>query len=143
MSAPVKPSHRPFMTSAELRLTRERLGLSQTNLGDLLEVTQKTVLNWESGRYRIPEGVAVDVEGLAEETEEFIEAIVAELSGDPDLDEHGEQWIITHRDEDAYRVEWPEAKWSAGWHRAAMGRVAEQVPGVRVRFLSEEGPSDG
>lgn len=52
------------MTPDELREIRERLGLTQTQLADLLETTQESVSRWETGVHRIPPLVAREVRRL-------------------------------------------------------------------------------
>ncbi|PTQ79575.1 helix-turn-helix protein [Nitrosospira multiformis] len=41
------------MSSEEIREAREALGLTQTEFGEMLHVTLKTVQNWEYGRRKM------------------------------------------------------------------------------------------
>jgi transcriptional regulator with XRE-family HTH domain len=45
------------MTATELRIRRERLGLSQTELGRELGITQQAVSAWERGENAIPASI--------------------------------------------------------------------------------------
>ena len=47
-----------------IRAWRERHGLSQTALGNLLEVTMMTVYRWESGATPVPRTVELALERL-------------------------------------------------------------------------------
>lgn len=66
---------------AELRVVRERLGLTHEHLARLLGVTDRSVRRWEIGHGPIPDGVRLDVEALKLETAEVIGASVEQLLG--------------------------------------------------------------
>jgi transcriptional regulator with XRE-family HTH domain len=52
------------MSGAELRRIRESMDLTQTQLGDRLEVTIRTVSRWEAMK-RVPARTAIAVSALA------------------------------------------------------------------------------
>ncbi|WP_293782638.1 DNA-binding transcriptional regulator [uncultured Aeromicrobium sp.] len=130
------------MTSAELRIARERMGLSAEWLAEYLGVALRTVRRWEHGHSPISDGVAREVIELVDEFDEFVDGIVQTLEADPSRDDAGREWLVTYGSDELYRREQPDAERPAGWHRAAMGEVARRssVP-VRIRFL-EPGESD-
>ncbi len=123
------------MTAAEFRIARESLGVSDQWLADHLGVSLRTMQRWGQGHSRLSLSVVERVEMLLDTTDVFVEAVVAELEADPDPDDDGWQWVTTYPTDRAYLAEHPDATWPASWHRAAMGRVAARVEGVRVRYL--------
>lgn len=125
------------MTAAEFRITRERLGVPGDWLATELGVTERTVRRWENGSSTIPTGVVEQLSTLVATTEDFIGDVVAQLRKNPMLDGDGAQWVTTYASDAAYREEQPDLSWPAGWHRAAMGRVAERAPSVRITFVGD------
>lgn len=124
------------MTAAEFRIARERLGVSGDWLAGKLGVADRTIRRWEADTAAIPEGAAADLEDLDAATDDWIEQVLEVLREDgPNAD--GEWWVSTYASDAAYRLEHPDVDWPAGWHRAAMGRVAQALPGVRVRFVGD------
>lgn len=128
-----EPGASPVMTAAELRATRELLGLTAEWLADQVGVALRTVRRWEHGQSPVPPGVAADVAALAEDTADFVGQVVDELRGT--ADEDPEPWLITYATDEAYRAEHPDQPWPASWHRAAMARVVDAYPAARLRYL--------
>jgi len=52
------------MRARELKAARARLGLSQTALGAVLDVSQAAIAKWEGGTLPVPTVVALAVEAL-------------------------------------------------------------------------------
>jgi transcriptional regulator with XRE-family HTH domain len=52
------------MTNTELKKRRERLGLTQTELADLLGVASNTVSGYETGRLEVPKFMDLVLEAL-------------------------------------------------------------------------------
>lgn len=125
------------MTDAEFRVVREYLGLTGEWLAGHLGVSERTVRYWEQGRYTIPEGVRLAMEGLEEETAQFVSNVVDVLrdSNDTDLT------ILTYRTDAEYRAAHPEVDWPASWHRAVVARVAQEVPGVAMVYPPASAPA--
>lgn len=125
------------MTSAEFRIAREALGVSGEWLAAELDVTERTLRRWETGTTRVPAGVAADMTKIQAATDRFVAQIVEQLAHD-NADDEAPWWVLTYASDAAYRAEWPELTWPAGWHRAAMGRVMQRLPQVRVHFLGDQ-----
>lgn len=53
------------MTGAQLRAARLRLGLTQQQLADTLDVDRTSVARWETGAQPLPRLVALALHGLA------------------------------------------------------------------------------
>lgn len=117
------------MTDAELRCTREHLGVTGDWLAGRLGVSPRSVRHWEAGTYPIPDGVRDEVEALEQEQAAFVTDVIGEVMAGDDTA------LIVYRDDVAFRAEHPGSPWSAGWHRAAMARVARTVPGLQLRYL--------
>ena len=121
------------MTAAEFRIARDRLGVSGEWLAGELGVTLRTIRRWENGTAAIPAGAASDMAQILDATADFINAIADELlQAEPD--EAGNRWVLAYASEEMYALAHPGSPWPSGWHRAAMGRVAELVPGVRIHY---------
>lgn len=113
------------MTAAEFRAVREHLGLTLDWCADELDVTERTVRNWESGRHSIPDGVRAEVEGWVDDTDDAVDALVAELLSGP----YPVLRVPRHD---------PDAAWPARWHRHVAMRVAAEVPGLSIRYEDDE-----
>jgi hypothetical protein len=116
------------MTDAEMRVTREFLGLTPEWLGAHLGLSARTVRHWEAGRYDIPDGVRLEVEDLEQRTGEFIGGIVPRLLTGPD------PAVITYRSDEEYHAAHPESPFPAAWHRAVVARIALEVPGLQIAY---------
>lgn len=124
------------MTAAEFRVTREHLGLTAEWIADHLGVVDRTVRRWDQGASAVPAGVAEQMTKLATDTTSFVDQVVAALDEDladrePDDDVVE---VLTYLTDAGYRAEHPASPWPASWHRAAMGRVREQLPAIKLAF---------
>jgi len=127
------------MTAAELRVTREFLGLTTRWLAEHLDVAERTIHRWEGGTQRVPVWARLAVEQLETDTAAVVAAAVAacEDARDPGL--------ITYRTDSEYRHHHPgvgpvpvdgvsPTPWPASWHRALAARVAHEVPGLAMTY---------
>lgn len=119
------------MTAAELRVTREFLGLTPEWLAEHLEVSARTVRHWEAGKYAIPDGVRLEVEDLEARTTGFIGGIVEKLMDIPD------PVVVTYRSDAEYEAAHPEIEFPASWHRAVIARVAQDVSGLGIAYADD------
>lgn len=116
------------MTDAEFRVVREHLGLTGDWLANHLGVNPRTVRAWEQGRYLIPDGVRLELEDLEERAAAFVAGIVEQLMDVPD------PAVLVYRTDEQYREHHPDQPWPAAWHRAVIARVAQEVPGLSIRY---------
>lgn len=116
------------MTDAEFRVVREHLGLTGDWLAAHLGVSPRTVRHWEQGKYAIPDGVRLEIEGLERRTGEFISGIIPQLL---DMPEPG---VLTYRSDAEYHAAHPEIPFPAAWHRAVVARLAQEVPGLAIAY---------
>ncbi|MEU0078503.1 DUF1870 family protein [Micromonospora tulbaghiae] len=123
------------MTDAEFRVVREHLGLNVEWLAAHLGVSDRTIRHWESGRYAIPDGVRLAMEGMEQETTEFVGNAVRALlsSNDTDLT------VVTYRTDADFHTAHPNADWPASWHRAVVARVAQEVPALAIVYAPTPG----
>ncbi|MFF7558279.1 helix-turn-helix domain-containing protein [Streptomyces olivaceus] len=119
------------MTSAELRVVREYLGLTPEWLAGHLKVSARTVRHWEAGKYAIPDGVRLEIEDLERRTGEFVSGIIDQLMDLPD------PGVVTYRDDEEYHAAHPGIGFPASWHRAVVARVAQEVPALSIAFADE------
>ncbi len=110
------------MSPAELRMVREYLGVSAEWLADRLGVALRTVRRWEHGQSAVPDGVREQVEELEVVAAGHVNAAVDAL-GD------AVEAVLTIPDADA-------GGFPAGWWRMVAARVAQDVPGLHVRYDS-------
>lgn len=120
------------MTDAEFRVVRDWLGLTGDWLAAHLGVSPRTVRHWEQGKYAIPDGVRLELEGLEARTGEFVAGAVAKLL---DLPEPG---VVTYRTDAEYHAVHPEIPFPASWHRAAVARIAQDVPGLAIAYPQQD-----
>lgn len=119
------------MTPAELKVVREFLGFSLQALADHLKVDIRTVKHWEQGKYKIPDGVRLEIEDLEQRTEAWIGALVEKLLDLP------EPRVVTYRTDEEMHAAHPDVPFPASWHRAAIARLTQDVPGLSIVFASD------
>lgn len=119
------------MTPAEFKVVREYLGMSLKSMGEYLNVTLRTVTHWEQGKYKVPDGVRLAVEDLEKRTTQFVDQIADKLMDLPD------PTVVTYRDDAEYHAAHPEIPFPASWHRAVIGRVAQEVPALSIVYASD------
>lgn len=126
------------MNAGELRMVREFLGLTPEELATWLGVTVRTVRAWESARYPVPDGVALEVEGLEEFTADAVGQLVTALHDARD------PAVVVYPDDEQLRAARPglPAWVGARWWRHVVARVCQEVPGVEVGYAGEiaDGP---
>lgn len=113
---------------AELKTTREHLGLSDTALADILGVSSRTVRHWEEGRYPIPAGLAATLTAIEDETGRFVAEHTKRVAA------LAEPVFETYRSDAEYPHALPH---TAAWHRAAAARVARAIPGCRLAYAPD------
>lgn len=109
------------MTPAELKATREALGLSSQWLADRWGVALYSVQRWERGR-TLPEELAIDVEGLVSRMRDDVDR--ASFGG-------GDRVIEVPRTDTESPDEMP-----AAYHRAVALAVARET-GARIVYTGE------
>ncbi|MFF5642995.1 helix-turn-helix domain-containing protein [[Kitasatospora] papulosa] len=116
------------MTDAEFRVVRDFLGLTGEWLAGHLGVSSRTVRHWEQGKFAIPDGVRLEIEDLEARTGVFVSGVIEKLQGIP------EPGVITYRSDTEYHAAHPEIPFPASWHRAAVARIAQEVPGLAIAY---------
>lgn len=111
------------MTPAEFRMVREFLGLTMDWVADQLGVAERTVRNWEAGKFTIPDGVRLQMEQWESDTATAVGQYVEELMDVPEPGVH-----LAREDEDV------PGEWPARWHRHVIARVAIEVPGLAITY---------
>lgn len=65
------------MQPIELTSRREALGLTQSDLADLLDVNQTSVSQWERGRYKVPIWLDVTLAKLEDSVDEMVKSMTS------------------------------------------------------------------
>jgi transcriptional regulator with XRE-family HTH domain len=118
------------MSPAELKATRQYLGLSDRDLGEALGVSSRTIRNWEegSGGYPVPSRVGSEVAAIEAATDQFVAEQIKRLAAE----EH--PTLATYRSDAEYPGILPH---HASWHRAAAARIARAVPGCTLTYAPD------
>lgn len=124
------------MTPAELRVVREFLGLTPEALASLLKVSARTVRHWEAGKYAIPDGVRLEVEGAEEYTARNVTAAIEQFMDVPD------PTVVTFATDAEFQAANPDSPMTAQWHRAVIARVAQEVPALSIVYVDAVDPAE-
>lgn len=113
------------MTPAELRVARERLGLTGDAIAQLLDVEGRTLRRWEAGTSLIPGGVERQI---AEWESEAVR-----LSAEFAMRGQSERVLVTYKTDESFWADQPDRQpFPASWHRAIIGRL--NLNGIRVEY---------
>lgn len=122
--APTQPRTAPTdtsqtMSAAELRTTREGLGLTHTQLATILDVAPRTIRHWDHGKSAINDGVRTEIGDLVTHTDDAVAAVVAErkTSSAPQ--------VIVYQSDAEYRS--AGGHYPASWHRMVVARASRIV----------------
>jgi DNA-binding XRE family transcriptional regulator len=113
------------LTSADLKVRREALGISQDWLARQVGVQDRTVRRWEAGEFAIPADVWEVLEFGESMADEILEAVCEILQ---DLEEgavDGIDLTVYPTSERLWRAHPEFAPWPASWHRGVCARVRE------------------
>ncbi len=123
------------MSAAELRVVREFLPGEW--LAGHLGVQGRTWRRWEAGTVPIPDGVRIEIERL----EQIVAATVGEaVRALSDVSDPG---VLTYRHDAQFHAAHPGIDYPASWHRAIIARVAQEVPGLPIRYADPARPPTG
>lgn len=126
------------MTGAELRTVTDALGLAHVDLARMLEVHERTIRSWMTGRDQIPEWVRLTVEDWEARTTDEVENVVGmfrDRPGDPVLPvwtDNDEMWSVMPR----------LHPFPARWWRHVVYRAATELPGARIEPWSSDWGED-
>ena len=103
------------MSPAEVAATRHLLGLSQSELCDLLGIARSTLHDWERGKYRASRGLQADL---------------LQLRADHDA----ETARLTDGAEDGAVISIGVHQRPRGWAVGRAARVMDRVPGAMIEW---------
>lgn len=135
-TSPIDPSGPP-MTPAEFRVVRERLGLTTKWLAEFFGVQHRNVQVWDRGDR--PQGVPTARAMALRELERAAGQQVGELGTQLRNQKRGGLPVLrTYRLDSEYQ-EHDGGPYSAAWHRAVVGRAAEEYGGpVTIRYVADD-----
>lgn len=105
------------MSSAEFIATRHLVGLTVDQLGEQLNISERTIRNWQSGKYFIGDSAAEAVRDLRSEHDTELEKLLEDAVG-------GDS-IVLPRGTETY---------PAGWYVALASRILDRDPGLVVEW---------
>ena len=117
------------VTPAELKTTRESMGLTSEWVAEAAGVAVRTVRHWESGATRVPDDVAGRLEELTRQLSEHVASLLESVAD-------GRVTLLRYRDQTALQhstgLTWPVAT-----HAIAQLRAIEQLRarGARARMI--------
>ncbi len=114
------------LTGAQLRVQREFLGFSRSQLAEILGITAGVIADWEDGRDPTPYDLPDTMATILRFTDEYIDAMATGLNAN--------DTVLTYRTDTAYRTDNPDAVYTASWHRRVCARLLQDRPGLRVDF---------
>ena len=123
------------VTPAELKTTREALGLSSEWVAEVGGVTVRSVRHWESGNGVVPDDVASILDELAAAVREHVESQLAVPAGGPVT-------LLRFRDQDTLRavtgLSWPAPTRAIAQLRVVDGLRARNVAARLIWFNPDE-----
>ena len=93
-----------------------------------LGVEDRTWREWEAGTAPIPEEVRIEIERLEQITAGIVGETVRALTHVP------HPGVLTYRNDAQFHAAHPGIDYPASWHRAIIARVAQEVPGLPIRY---------
>jgi DNA-binding transcriptional regulator YiaG len=117
------------MTDAELKTIREYLGLTGGWLSASLGVSARQGRKWEEGAAPIPDGVRQEIEAIQQRTAEAESWLIATL-----MNQHEPIAYVYRTDEDLAVANMDFGGFPASWWRAVVARVAQEMPGLPIRY---------
>ena len=128
-----RPDEVPFsedvMTSAELRVVREYLGLSVGSLANLLVLDEEAVSKWEAGREAIPDEVAQEIEQLEAHYADCVSKAIERLNDARDV-----RVFTFSSDADFWRFHPDMTGISASSDRMLVARAKSEVFGLAIEY---------
>lgn len=123
------------MTSAELRVVREMLGLSLEHLARLLKVEVDLVTHWERGTVEIPTSVRLAVERQEAKAANEVTGLVDGLNDARDVG------VVTFRTDEDFHLAMPGvSNYPATWHRSIVARAYQEIVELRIEFWDRNLP---
>lgn len=111
---------------AHLRVQRERLGFTRSQLATIWGINPCTLAAWEDGRDPTPYRLGERLDALVKDTEEHLDAL-ARFHEPGDI-------VLTYRTDEDYHSHDPDAPYTASWHRALCARLLDQIPTATIEF---------
>jgi len=121
------------MTGAELKCTREYLGLSTSWLAEHLACDERRLQRMELDQEEVNTAIAGAVDDLYEETADTVRRLTDKYR---ELMEHhpeGVKFPVYRSDGEYYRA-LKHARFPVRWHRQVAARVVDKLPGLVLSY---------
>jgi hypothetical protein len=134
----------PPMTGAEMKASREFMGLSLAWMSRYLMCDQRRLLRMEMGKEPIPNRLAGKFDDLYEATGQVVADLIHKYSALIEERASGEATLPVYRNDDEYQRDGkrkvdPTGQYGALWYRMVAQRVADAVPGVVLVYREPTG----
>ncbi|GAB36490.1 Aca2/YdiL-like domain-containing protein [Gordonia otitidis] len=116
------------MSGAELQMIREYLGLTGSDLAEMLRVRADTVRAWETGRDPVSFRARDEIADIARTTRATVDELVTRLK----KTDSTRTVEIYRRDHDFHTAHPEHDHMPARWWRHVAARVTEQLPDVTI-----------
>lgn len=120
------------MSAAEFRVITEWLGLRQRDAAAILDVNERTVRSWLSGREKVPDGVRRQVERI----EGFTAGAVGEVAATV-RDARDPVVVVYRTDDDLWSARPEFAPYPASWWRMVVARAVHGFDGVAIVYSGD------
>jgi len=122
-----------LMTAAELKCTREYLGLSTSWLAEHVACDERRLQRMELGQEETPEPVALAVATLYSETLDVVDRLTQKYKTQLNLSDD-EVTMPVYRSDMEYARAVKHPRFPVRWHRQVAARVADRLPALQLDY---------
>lgn len=116
------------MTAAELRVTREFLGMSIPWIAERLVLSQRRMQRMETGQEEIPQALVTYLDSASAAADDLVGRLSAEYRRKVKAAGGANVSAPTYRTDAVYAA--AGGHYGSMWHRMCLARVAQAVPGL-------------
>lgn len=122
------------MTAAELKCTREYLGLTTGWLAEFVHCDERRLQRMEVGQEEIPDAIGNAVDELYVDTIDAVNRLVTKYQAQLTHKDSGMIVMPVYRTDVEYARAFHHARFPVRWHRQVAARVAERLPALQLDY---------